>query len=65
VLGVVSGASAVAVAVWVSLPFSSADTWMWLLAPLAAWYCTATALWYWRRSVRLASAVERLEDYAP
>ena len=55
----------VALAVSVSLVFSSADTWEWLLVPLAAWYCVAMALSQWRRSVRLASAVQRLEDSSP
>jgi hypothetical protein len=37
----------------------------WLLVVLVAWYCVGMALWQWRRSVRPASAVERLDKYSP
>jgi hypothetical protein len=55
----------VAVVVTVSLVFSTARSWEWVLAPVAVWYCVAVALWQWRRSARVASAAERLEDYSP
>ena len=29
------------------------------------WYSVLVAVWQWRRSVRLASAVERLDTYSP
>jgi len=55
----------VALAVSASLVFSSPDAWEWLIVVAMVWYCIALALWQWRRSVRLASATERLEDYSP
>jgi hypothetical protein len=55
----------VALAVSSSLALSSPDAWEWLIVVAMVWYCVALALWQWRRSVRLASAVERLEDYSP
>jgi len=55
----------VAVAVTVALAVSAPGAWEWLLVQVAVWYCVAIAVWQWRRSARLASAVERLEGYSP
>jgi hypothetical protein len=55
----------VALAVSASLALSSPGAWEWLVVVAMVWYCVALALWQWRRSVRLDSAVERLEDYSP
>ena len=55
----------VALAVSASLVLSSPEAWEWLVVVAMVWYCVALALWQWRRSVRLDSAVERLEDYSP
>ena len=54
-------AVAASVALWLSGDGSSEST----AAVVIVWYCTAVAVWQWRRSVRLASAVERLEKYSP
>ena len=54
-------AVAVSVALWLFGDGSSEA----LVAVILVWYCTAVAVWQWRRSVRLASAVERLENYSP
>ena len=54
-------AVAVSVALWLFGDGSSEST----AAVVIVWYCTAMAVWQWRRSVRLASAVERLEKYSP
>ena len=55
----------VAVAVTATLMVSAADDRWWLVVIVIVWYCVAVALWQWRRSVRLASAAERLEKYSP
>jgi len=54
-------AVAVSVALWLFGDGSGEAT----VAVIIVWYCTALAVWQWRRSVRLASAVERLEKYSP
>ncbi len=54
-------ALAVSAALWVLSP----DAQEWLIVLAMVWYCVVLALWQWRRSVRLASAVARLEDYSP
>jgi len=54
-------AVAVSGALWLFGDRSSEAT----AAVVIVWYCTAVAVWQWRRSVRLASAVERLEKYSP
>ena len=54
-------AVAVSVAVWLFGDGSSEA----LAAVILVWYCTVVAAWQLRRSVRLASAVERLEKYSP
>jgi hypothetical protein len=36
-----------------------------IIVVAVVWYCVLIAVWQWRRSVRLASAVERLETYSP
>ncbi len=54
-------AVAVSVALWLFGDGSSEAT----VATVVVWYCAAVALWQWRRSVRLASAIERLEKYSP
>lgn len=55
----------VAVAVTAALLISAPTAREWLLVLVVVWYCVAMALWQWRRSARLASAVERLERYSP
>lgn len=55
----------VAVAVSVALTASAPEAREWMLVLVVVWYCVAIALWQWRRSARLASAVERLEHYSP
>jgi hypothetical protein len=55
----------VALAVSASLLIFSPEAREWLIVLAMVWYCVALAVWQWRRSVRLASAVQRLEDYSP
>jgi hypothetical protein len=55
----------VAVAVTAALVVSAPETREWLLVLVVVWYCVAIAAWQWRRSLRLASAVARLENYSP
>jgi hypothetical protein len=55
----------VAVAVSAALVVSAPSAREWLLVLVVVWYCVGMALWQWRRSVRLASAVDRLEKYSP
>jgi hypothetical protein len=57
--------TAAAVAVTTALVVSAPQTREWLLVLLVVWYCVAIAAWQWRRSVRLASAIERLEKHSP
>jgi hypothetical protein len=57
--------SIAAIAVTAALVVSSPDGRVWLVVLVIVWYCVVMALWQWRRSVRLASAVERLEKYSP
>jgi hypothetical protein len=54
-------AVAVSVALWLFGDRSSEA----MVAVIIVWYCTAMAVWQWRRSVWLAAAVERLERYSP
>jgi hypothetical protein len=54
-------AVAVSVALWLVGDGSSEAA----AAAVIVWYCTALAVWQWRRSVLLASAIERLEKYSP
>ena len=55
----------VAVIVTAALAVEDAFTFEGILVLIIVWYCTCMAVWQWRRSVRLASAVERLETYSP
>ena len=55
----------VAVAVSVALLLFGDGSSEALVAVILVWYCTAVAMWQWRRSVRLASSVERLDKYSP
>jgi hypothetical protein len=55
----------VALAVSATIALSSPVGWELLLVVAAVWYCVVLAVWQWRRSARLASAVERLDNYSP
>lgn len=55
----------VAVIVTLALAANGAIAGEGIVVLVIVWYCTGMALWQWRRSVRLASAVERLETYSP